>query len=87
MVSCVTCYMHTIFEGLDCIQARITRAKRNKCKELVSLQNINHRETYIADIDAKKMDVMSKFCDRVFEPYNFYVTILYHKRFLQVIIK
>ena len=30
---------------------------------------------------------MSKFCDRAFEPYNFYVTILHNKPSLQVIIK
>ena len=56
MASCVMCCMHTIFEGVDCLQVQITRAKRNKCKELLSLKNINHGETYIADKDAKKIN-------------------------------
>ena len=56
MASCVMCCMHTIFEGVDCLQVQITRAKRNKCKELLSLKNINHGGTYIADKDAKKIN-------------------------------
>ena len=47
MISYVRSYMGTSFEGVASLQVQIIRAKRNKCKELLSLENINHVETYV----------------------------------------
>ena len=63
MVSCERSYMSTEFEGADCLQMKIIKAKCNKCKEYMSLENTNHVEIYVVHTGANKTKLMRNFCD------------------------
>lgn len=39
--------MGITFEGVDCLQGQIIKEKYHKRKESVSLDNNNHKETYV----------------------------------------
>ena len=58
--------MGTAFETVDCFETQIIRAKYNKRKESVSLENTNHVERYLVYIATNKITVICKFCDGVF---------------------
>ena len=58
MVSCVRPYMVETVERVNYIHAQIIRAKCNRCKESVSIENTNHVETYMAKMDASMIKVM-----------------------------
>ena len=53
-VMCKAC-IGTTFEGSDCLQVHIIRAKCCKSEESVLLENYNHVETYVINIDAKNV--------------------------------
>ena len=64
MVSCVKSCKGTIFKGVDCLHAHIMRAKCNKWKESLTLDNANHVETYVVHIEANIIKVMNNIYDR-----------------------
>ena len=66
MVSCLRSCMCITFEGVDCILVQIIQAKCKKCKKAMSLENTNHVETYLVNIDANNTKVLCNTCDRVF---------------------
>ena len=87
MVSCISPWIGTTFEPVDCLQANIIRAKCNKCKDSVSLQNTNHVQTYVVHEDSNKIKVLCNFFDGVFRSTDFSGTTLCPKSYLQVIMK
>ena len=55
-------------EEVDCLQWQIIKAKFIKFKEVTrkSLENTNHRKTYVVHIETNKIKVMGNFYDEVF---------------------
>lgn len=62
ILSSVRSYTGTESEGPHCPEAQVIRAKCNKWKKSVSLENTNYVETIVVHINANKIKVMYNFC-------------------------